>query len=41
MKNTVKDSKIALTMKPEGLGKSEWISEGAKRARADAAKRKR
>ena len=28
MKNTVKDSKIALTMKPEGLGKQEWINEG-------------
>lgn len=26
MKKTVKDSKIALTMKPEGLGKPEWIS---------------
>jgi DNA-directed RNA polymerase subunit E' len=28
MKTTVKDSKIALTMKPEGLGKPEWINEG-------------
>lgn len=28
MKNSVKDSKIALTMKPEGLGKQEWILEG-------------
>ena len=28
MKNTVKDSKIALTMKPEGLGRLEWITEG-------------
>lgn len=28
MKNSVKDSKIALTMKPEGLGKPEWITEG-------------
>ena len=41
MKNTVKDSKIALTMKSDGLGKAEWISEGAKRARAEAAKKKR
>ncbi|MDE1865296.1 MAG: DNA-directed RNA polymerase [Candidatus Micrarchaeota archaeon] len=41
MKNTVKDSKIALTMKPEGLGKAEWITEGARRARAEAAKKKR
>lgn len=39
MKNTVKDSKIALTMKPEGLGKSEWITEGARRARSEAAKK--
>jgi DNA-directed RNA polymerase subunit E' len=30
MKNSVKDSKIALTMKPEGLGKQEWINEGEK-----------
>jgi len=28
MKSSVKDSKIALTMKPEGLGKQEWINEG-------------
>jgi DNA-directed RNA polymerase subunit E' len=28
MRNSVKDSKIALTMKPEGLGKQEWINEG-------------
>ncbi len=28
MKSSVKDSKIALTMKPEGLGKPEWITEG-------------
>jgi DNA-directed RNA polymerase subunit E' len=26
MKTSIKDSKIALTMKPEGLGKIEWIS---------------
>ena len=26
MKKTVKDSKIALTMKPDGLGKLEWIT---------------
>ena len=41
MKNTVKDSKIALTMKPEGLGKAEWITENVKRARSEAAKRRR
>ena len=28
MKNSVKDSKIALTMKPEGLGKPEWAERG-------------
>jgi DNA-directed RNA polymerase subunit E' len=27
MKNTVKDSKIALTMRPDGLGKEEWQRE--------------
>ncbi len=31
MKKTVKDSKIALTMKPEGLGKLEWITAGKAR----------
>lgn len=30
MKNSIKDSKIALTMKPEGLGKQEWIIEEEK-----------
>jgi len=30
MKNSVRDSKIALTMKPEGLGKMEWITEDSK-----------
>lgn len=30
MKTSVKDSKIALTMKPEGLGRPEWINEGDK-----------
>lgn len=29
MKSTVKDSKIALTMRPEGLGKPEWYAAGA------------
>ncbi len=31
MKKTIKDSKIALTMKPEGLGKLEWVTQEAKR----------
>lgn len=30
MKSSVKDSKIALTMKPEGLGKQEWIDDSVK-----------
>ncbi len=29
MKNSVKDSKIALTMKPDGLGKPGWFKPGA------------
>lgn len=35
MKKTVKDSKIALTMKPEGLGKSEWITADARKGRRE------
>ncbi len=27
MKNNIKDTKIALTMRPEGLGKPEWLKE--------------
>lgn len=30
MKTSVKDSKIALTMKADGLGKEEWINEASK-----------
>ncbi len=33
MRKSVKDSKIALTMKPEGLGKPEWIVSDARRNR--------
>ncbi len=33
MKNSIKDSKIALTMKPEGLGKLEWIGMPAPKPR--------
>ncbi len=33
MKNTIKDSKIALTMKPDGLGRPEWANIAAARAR--------
>lgn len=38
MKKTVKDSKIALTMKPEGLGKPEWIAQDARKGKRDDAK---
>ncbi|HUC39176.1 MAG TPA: DNA-directed RNA polymerase [Candidatus Acidoferrum sp.] len=34
MKNTIKDSKIALTMKPTGLGRPEWANISAAKARA-------
>jgi len=27
MRNTIQDVKIALTMRPEGFGKPEWIKE--------------
>lgn len=35
MKKTVKDSKIALTMKPEGLGKLEWITQDARKGKRE------
>ena len=35
MKGTTKDAKIALTMRPEGLGKLEWITAKPGRARPD------
>jgi DNA-directed RNA polymerase subunit E' len=41
MKNTVKDSKIALTMKPEGLGKIEWITEGKYRQKDQKQQRRK
>ena len=34
MKNTIKDSKIALTMKHDGLGRPEWASMSSAKARA-------
>ena len=34
MKNTIKASKIALTMKPDGLGRPEWANLASARARA-------
>jgi DNA-directed RNA polymerase subunit E' len=36
MKNSVKDSKIALTMRPEGLGRPEWAAAAARGERAGA-----
>lgn len=33
MKNSIKDIKIALTMRPEGLGKPEWLRETKPRER--------
>ncbi|MDE1857227.1 MAG: DNA-directed RNA polymerase [Candidatus Micrarchaeota archaeon] len=41
MKTSVKDSKIALTMRPDGLGKPEWAATQAKAARAGARKGQR
>ncbi|MGC8586140.1 MAG: DNA-directed RNA polymerase [Candidatus Micrarchaeia archaeon] len=38
MKSTIKDSKIALTMKPEGLGKQEWAAHQAKKEKQKKAK---
>ncbi|MFI5412907.1 MAG: DNA-directed RNA polymerase, partial [Candidatus Micrarchaeales archaeon] len=35
MKKTVKDSKIALTIKPECLGKLEWITADARKGKRD------
>jgi DNA-directed RNA polymerase subunit E' len=40
MKKTVKDSKIALTMKPDGLGKTEWISQEGKGRKREAGERR-
>jgi DNA-directed RNA polymerase subunit E' len=34
IKNNIKDTKIALTMRPEGLGKHEWMTEPAPKPRA-------
>jgi len=35
----VKDSKIALTMKPDGLGKAEWVSSEGKGKRREEGRR--
>ena len=39
MKKTVKDSKLALTMKPDGLGKLEWIATAGKARREGGERR--
>lgn len=41
MKGTVKDSKIALTMKPEGLGKPDWATSDAMKNRQNQQRRPR
>jgi DNA-directed RNA polymerase subunit E' len=35
MKSNIKDTKIALTMRPEGLGKPEWLKEPKKREKTE------
>jgi DNA-directed RNA polymerase subunit E' len=39
LKNSIKDTKIALTMRPDGLGKPEWLKEGKVRERRTANRR--
>ncbi|MEM0150042.1 MAG: DNA-directed RNA polymerase [Candidatus Micrarchaeaceae archaeon] len=41
MKSSIKDSKIALTMKPEGLGKQEWLMRGSSGAQKEKGKGKK
>ena len=41
LKSTIKDTKIALTMRPDGLGKPEWAKEGKARERRAATSRGR
>lgn len=42
MKNTIADAKIGLTMRPEGLGKNEWVEEAARNPKGEGeAKAKR
>lgn len=40
LKNNIKDSKIALTMRPDGLGKPEWLKEPKPREREMRAKKR-
>ncbi len=41
LKNNIKDTKIALTMRPDGLGKPEWMKETKARERRGGAQRGR
>ena len=41
LKNNIKDTKIALTMRPEGLGKYEWIKEPKTKAKREPSRRSR
>ncbi len=41
LKNNIKDTKIALTMRPEGLGKPEWLKEPKPRERKPGGKGRR
>ena len=41
LKNNIKDTKIALTMRPDGLGKPEWAKEGKTRERRTTTSRPR
>jgi DNA-directed RNA polymerase subunit E'/Rpb7 len=40
MRNTIQDIKIALTMRPEGFGKPEWVKEEKVREMKDKRKRR-
>ena len=41
MKNSIKDIKVALTMRPDGLGKLEWLNEEPKERRPQVKRRRK
>jgi len=41
MKNSIKDIKVALTMRPDGLGKLEWLTEEPKERKLQARRKKK
>ncbi|MGC8586882.1 MAG: DNA-directed RNA polymerase [Candidatus Micrarchaeia archaeon] len=41
MKNSIKDIKVALTMRPDGLGKLEWLTEEPKERRPQVKRRRK